>query len=293
MLVTEVALVADTAQVTCSQLNRVAAALQKQATRDFGPVWDITATVDGFDALEDVPVGYWPMIVRDDINTPGAAGVHLDNNGQPFALIQYNESWSLTASHEMVEMLVDPGGNRLVAGASPKPDQGRVEFLVEVADPPEDPQFGYTVNGVLVSDFITPHFYDPMAGAGVRYSFGDHIRGPRQILTGGYLSWHEPVSDHWWQQVWFGTPTATFRDLGQLTQRNGSLRSAIDSRTGSALRVAGSGPDSQRFADVLAAAPLLKESTAARADDWRSRIEDLKEGRVTEGVWSGGEYVPD
>ena len=31
-------------------------------------------------------------------------------------------------------MLVDPFGNRLVAGASPKLDQGRVSFLVEVSD---------------------------------------------------------------------------------------------------------------------------------------------------------------
>ncbi|MDJ0346198.1 hypothetical protein QMK19_16000 [Streptomyces sp. H10-C2] len=34
-------------------------------------------------------------------------------------------------------MLGDPWGNRLVAGQSPKPGQGAVEFLVEVADPPE------------------------------------------------------------------------------------------------------------------------------------------------------------
>ena len=152
MLVTELALVADTDRITSSQLNRVAAALQKQAIRDFRAVWDVTATLDGFDQLEDVPVGYWPMIVRDDIDVPGAAGVHLDDEGQPFALIQYSDSWSLTASHEMLEMLVDPFGNRLVAGQSPKSDQGRVEFLVEVADPSEDARFGYQVKGMLVSE---------------------------------------------------------------------------------------------------------------------------------------------
>ncbi|MCD0505836.1 DNA-processing protein DprA, partial [Bordetella petrii] len=99
-----------------SQLTRVAAALQKQAIRDFAPLWQIPASVDAFDSLHDVPVGYWPMIVRDDIGEPGAAGVHMDKNGQPFSLIQYSDSWSLTASHEMLEMLGDPWGNRLVAG---------------------------------------------------------------------------------------------------------------------------------------------------------------------------------
>ena len=73
--------------------------------------------MDAFDRLEDVPIGYLPMIVRDDIGFEGAAGIHLDDNGQPFALIQFSDSWSLTASHEMLEMLVDPLGNRLVAGA--------------------------------------------------------------------------------------------------------------------------------------------------------------------------------
>jgi hypothetical protein len=55
VLITELALVADTNQVSCSQLCRVAAALQKQATRDFQSIWQIPATVDAFDRLEDVP----------------------------------------------------------------------------------------------------------------------------------------------------------------------------------------------------------------------------------------------
>jgi hypothetical protein len=289
MLVTELALVADTAQITSSQLGRVAAALQKQAIRDFRQLWDITATLDSFDRLEDVPIGYWPIIVRDDINVAGAAGVHLDENGQPFALVQYSDSWSLTASHEMLEMLADPLGNRLVAGQSPKPDQGRVEFLVEVADPSEDPQFGYTVNGFLVSDFFTPRFYDPVAAEGVRYSFGGHIPGPRQILQGGYISWHDPVSDHWWQQRWFGTPQPTFRDLGLLTGRTGSLRSAIDARTQTALRIAQAGPGSDRFAEARSFIPRIGEATDARASSWRARIDALKAGELPEAAWEGGE----
>jgi hypothetical protein len=72
-------------------------------------------------------------------------------------LVQASEGWQLTTSHEWLEMLADAFGNRLVAGQSPKEDQGRVEFLLEVCDPPEDAQFAYTSNGILVSDFLTPH----------------------------------------------------------------------------------------------------------------------------------------
>jgi hypothetical protein len=291
MLITELALVADTPQITCSQLNRVAAALQKQAIRDFRPIWHITATLDAFDRLEDVPIGYWPIIVRDDIDMPGAAGVHLDDNGQPFSLVQFSDSWSLTASHEMLEMLADPLGNRLVAGQSPKQDQGRVEFLVEVADPSEDPRFGYTVNGFLVSDFFTPSFYDPVTAQGVRYSFGGHLPGPRQILEGGYISWHDPVSDHWWQQIWFDTPQPRFRDLGRLTGRTGSLRSAIDARTKTALRIAQSGPRSSKLADARAFMPRIQQSTDARANNWRTQIDSLKAGALPEATWDGGDEV--
>src|SRR5205807_3772490 len=127
MLVNNTALVSETTHISSAQLAKVSAALQKQATRDFGPVWNVHATVDAFARLQDVPVGYWPIIVRDDIHQPGAAGVHLDRNGQPFALVQYDQGWALTASHEMLEMLADPFGNRLIAGDSPKPRQGRVE----------------------------------------------------------------------------------------------------------------------------------------------------------------------
>src|SRR5215467_9226967 len=151
MLNRNVGLVGDTNQITPSELTKVAAALQKQATRDFGPIWHIQSSVSAFSKLEDVPTDYWPVIVQDDIRTPGAAGVHEDQNGQPFALVQFSNEWSLTASHETLEMLRDPFGQRLVAGQSPKARQGRVNFLVEVCDPSEDRPFAYTVNSVAVS----------------------------------------------------------------------------------------------------------------------------------------------
>lgn len=289
MLVTQLALVSETSRITPSQLNRVAAALQKQAVRDFSPIWQIPASVDAFDKLKDVPVGYWPLIVRDDIGEPGAAGVHLDQNGQPFSLIQYSDSWSLTASHEMLEMLGDPSGNRVVAGQSPKPDQGVVEFLVEVSDPPEAPENGYTINGLLVSDFFTPHFYDPVTAPGVRYSFSGKLDGPRKILKGGYLSWRDPVTDRWWQQTWFDSDEPEFRDLGKMTTRAGSLRSAIDAHTRTTVRVAASGPRSDRFAAAKTLTAAVKETTASRADVWRSHIDDLLAGRTAEVTWEGGQ----
>ena len=230
MLVNHIALVSQTKRVGLDLLMRGSAALQKQAVRDFGPIWGVKATVDAFGKLKDVPLGYWPVIIRDDIGFPGAAGIHLDKGGQPYALVQYSPDWVLTSSHEILEMLADPFGNRLVAGKSPKPGQGRVEFLVEVCDPSETAQFGYTVNGLLVSDFYTQKYFDPLANSGTRYSFTGAITKPRQVLRGGYLSWHEPISDHWWQARWFSGNKVTYADLGVLTGK-ASLRSQIDALT--------------------------------------------------------------
>lgn len=271
MLVVQVALVSDTKKVTPSELTRVAAALQKQAIRDFAPIWEVRATVDAFVKLEDVPLGYWPIVVRDDINVDGAAGIHEDNDGQPFSLVQFDPHWSLTASHECLEMLADPFGNRLIAGKSLAPKQGRVEYLVEVCDPSEAAQFAYTVNGITVSDFYTPNFFDPVPAAGVRYSFTGAISGPREVLRGGYISWHHPPSDHWFQQVFFGAKK-TIRDLGKLSSGSQSMRSQIDRITSREQIRAERGPEERSVLKSLTAAGVTEDSTSSKAATLRSQI---------------------
>jgi hypothetical protein len=275
-LIRQVALVSEIDAVGLDELTRVSAALQKQVTRDLAPIWSVRATVDAFARLEDVPLGYWPIIVVQDV--PEGAGVHLDKDGQPYALVEYGPSWSLTASHECLEMLVDPFGDRLVAGPSVKNGQGRVEYLVEVCDPSESEAFAYTTNGVLVSDFYTPHFFDPVGSNGTRYSFGGHIQRPRQVLKDGYLSWHEPVTDHWWQMIWFGTDKATFVDLGTFDPADPrSVREIID-----AVR-----PETRRLSHAVAApgprvrALLGDEASNAKAEHWRDQIKRRSRGAAT------------
>src|SRR5207302_7222827 len=98
MLTQHIALVPEVAGINASELARVSAALQKQMIRDLSPIWQIAATVDPFPHLEDVPVGYWPIILAfGELGTD--EGVHCDRKGQPYALIEMSPSWSLTASH--------------------------------------------------------------------------------------------------------------------------------------------------------------------------------------------------
>lgn len=226
MLTYHVALVADGANIPLKDLTNVAAALQKQVTRDFGPIWGVKADVSAFDSLEDMPLDYWPVIIKNDIGDPSAAGYHEDDHGQPYSLVTFDKDWTLTASHEVLEMLGDPFGRRMIAGQSPKKGQGRVKFLVEVCDPCEDASCAYTINGVVVSDFYTPHYFDPTTASGVRYSYQGKIKQPRQVLKGGYLSWYDPASKSWWQRTWFGS-SASDKKLS-LQIEGGNVRAAVD-----------------------------------------------------------------
>lgn len=274
MFVQEVALVSETRRVKARELMTVTAAIQKQAARDFAPIWQVPATIDCFDRLEDVPIGYWPVIIRDDIGFAGAAGVHLDDRGQPFALVQHDPQWSLTASHEVLEMLADPFGSRLIAGDSIMKGQGRVEYLVEVCDPSEAAEFGYTANGVLVSDFYTPAYFDPLPSPSVRYSFTGAIANPREVPRGGYLSWHNPQDDHWYQARFFGAKLE-FVDLGTFSGADAnSLREWVDkmSYTG---RTKAAKPRANARMSVAIARQKRKRyepSTRSRARRWKSQI---------------------
>lgn len=222
-----IALVSETPSVSLDELTQVAAAVQKQVTRDASPIWNLSATVDGFGKLEDVPPGYWHVLIRDDV--PGdEAGVHqLDGTNQPYALVQFGTQWSLTASHEVLEMLVDPFGSRLSAGDSPKPDQGRVQFLVEICDPCQSAAFAYTVNGVLVSDFCTPEYFAPTGTTSAQYSFTGAVSGPRQVLADGYLTWVYPPTGHLWQLLMEGG-ARRLTDVGPQAVATACLRQAAD-----------------------------------------------------------------
>jgi hypothetical protein len=266
--VSHLALVSESSSVALPEVTRVSAALQQQVTRDLTQFWDMQATVDAFSTLEDVPPGYWPVVVRDDIGQD-AAGVHCDDTGQPMALITADLDWSITASHEALEMLVDPFGNQRIAGQSVSPDQGRVEYLLEISDPVSAKW--YQVNGVKVSDFLTPRFFDPVQAPGVKYSFMGNLTGPRQILFDGYLTWFEPVSAEWWQQSWFAGDQPTIRNLGPVQKTTCGMRPSIDRLTTRhrVKRPRPETPEADRATHAVAA------SSKAKAGRWRAQIDKL------------------
>ncbi|MBW0002731.1 MAG: DUF1906 domain-containing protein [Hyphomicrobiales bacterium] len=283
-LMRQIALVCESELIPAGDVSKVAAAIQKQATRDLSPIWEINATVDAFTTLEDMPVGYWPVIVRDDIDDPSAVGIHQDDNGQPFALVTASSDinvWSITASHEALEMLVDPSGNWLVAADS-KAQGKRVNYLVEVCDPSEAAKNAYSCNGVFVSDFYTPNYFDPVKATGVRYSFTAAISEPLQVLRGGYLSWQDPELNCWWQETWFEGTSPKIVKLPPAVglKANGNFRATIDRLNASkTLKTLGAGRKQAMAAGLPPEQNQL--ATVAHATSLRARIGQIL-GRSSE-----------
>lgn len=258
MSIRRVALVSKDSAITPAELMDVAAALQKQVTDDFGPIWNIEAIVSAFDKMEHVPLGYWPIFIQDKIGQKGAGGFH-DKKHQPFAKVLYNPKtpvWTVAASHELLEMLADPSGNRIVTNQSLREGQGVVEYIMEVCDPCESMDFAYTVNGVMVSDFYTPDFFNQKKKAGVQYDFAGSIQAPLQVLEGGYISWFDPVSQSVWQQfVYDGKPY--YKQDGELVSGDGA------GGKGNVLEQLGT-KSLREYVDSITPNPLYKEIDAPK-----------------------------
>jgi hypothetical protein len=131
---------------------------------------------------------------------------------------------------------------------------------------------------VVTSDFYTPNYFDPVTSPGVRYSFTGALTEPRQVLPGGYLSWQDAASGHWWQEVWFGTDQPVFRDLGVIDQRaNGNVRAVIDRGTmGGTMKAIARGRTKSEAAGITVAA--ISPSAVTRAAMWRERTSEILEG---------------
>jgi hypothetical protein len=245
-----VAIVSLTSDVSTKDLLRAAAAIQKQITRDFTPFWGLPATVDAFADLQSVPSDYHPVVLFgdadevkgqldvaldpayaaqliDDFERDRLTGLHLNAfTRQPFALVEVSDTWSVTLSHEILEMIVDPYGNHLVAAMHPLDAQQRVKYLIEVCDPCQ--MIWYPVNGVPVSDFYTPRYFDPVWAGGSRYSFTGAIEHPLHILEGGYLSWIDPGDSGLYQLGAGEQQPALLADLAQLARSTAPLRTVVD-----------------------------------------------------------------
>jgi hypothetical protein len=245
-----VALVSLTNDIPSKELMVGAAAIDKQVTRDFLPHWGIAATVSAFDDLATVPSDYHPVVLFgdaedlvgrlefalgaeraarliDEFDREMVSGIHLNAfTRQPFALVAASDTWTVTVSHEILELIADPYGNHLIAAAHPMDPERRVNYLVEVCDPCLSTW--YPVNGVPVADFYTPRYFDPVRIEGTPYSFTGEIEYPLQILDGGYVSFVDPRDSGLYQLESGTRDPMLLADLEGLAASGLPLRALVD-----------------------------------------------------------------
>lgn len=169
-------------------------ALQHQVSYDFQPYWGQGAHLYT-PATSTSPMA--TIAILDDSDQAGALGYHdwTTTDGYPLAKVfartdqQYGLSWTVTASHELLEMLADP----YVHDGSQDDITARW-YAREVCDPIEADALGYTYNNVLLSDFITPMWFH--SGAKAPYDFKNHLTAPMSLASKGYMSYWDNTGWH-------------------------------------------------------------------------------------------------
>lgn len=181
--------------VGTQELTKAVAALQKQVDNHFAPIWGVGAALQiGLPGV----VGEI-IYVLDDSDQAGALGYHdEDKNGHPvgfiFAKTSFadKEDWRVTASHELLEQLVDPW---VYSTAIAKFKGQSAAIALEVCDPVEEQT--YFIDGIPVSNFVRPAWF---GGKGTMFDFLNGLRSPLAIAPGGYVSYTTDLR-HWKEQM--------------------------------------------------------------------------------------------
>jgi hypothetical protein len=176
--------------LTDAEIAAAVPALQKQINEHFYPAWGIKANLFFVPLGAKPRAGHWWMVLLDTSDVAGALGYHdLTSEGLPIGKVfaatdkQNGLSWTVTLSHELVEMLADPNVN-LAAQVG-----DATFYSYETADAVEADALGYQIDGVLVSDFVFPEWFENMAHPmGTKFDHCAHVTRPLQLAPGGYIS---------------------------------------------------------------------------------------------------------
>jgi hypothetical protein len=187
MSIPVVAITNQTSVLSDSQVQAVIPALQSQVSDDFRAYWDVDCTLTLLPKDQPLPAGWWQIVVIDNPDVAGALGYHeMSSQGTPLGKvfakldIDNGQSWTVTLSHELLEMLADPWINWMAQG-----EDGHI-YALEVADAVEADELGYSIDGVLVSDFVTPGWFEQTEND--RVDFKQRIHTRLELAPGGYIS---------------------------------------------------------------------------------------------------------
>jgi hypothetical protein len=197
------------------------AALQKRVTNDFRPVRGTYAE------LTIVPKGTqpcnssWWLVLLNDSDQADALGYHdLTTEGLPIGKVfaasdlKAGTSWTVTASHELLEMLGDPNINLTVFVQSS--NMAGILYAYQVCDACKDDSLGYQIDNILLSDFVYPSRFESFRAEGsTQFDRLNKIQAPLQLLAGGYIGTFNVTSGSGWQQTTAEKHPTSLRTRGE------------------------------------------------------------------------------
>jgi hypothetical protein len=232
MPIIKIAVINQSTVLTDAQVAAAVGPLQTQVSRDFAPVWGVDADLTFYARGTAPPATAWQLGVFDNSDQAGALGYHdLTADGLPLGKvfagtdIQYKSAWTVTASHELLEMLGDPDINLYAVC------QNGMElsfYAYEVCDPCEADESGYLVDGVLVSDFVYPAWFEGFRAAkSTRFDQQGLVSNPFELLNNGYITVFDVSYNNGWYQKY--PPGAALKyqaraHVGSRRERRGTPR---------------------------------------------------------------------
>ncbi|HEX3596554.1 MAG TPA: hypothetical protein VHU80_15695 [Polyangiaceae bacterium] len=190
----------ESTAITDAQIKSMISAFSTQWNRDLAPQWGLEEAKFAFtDKNKHQPKGSWWVVFLDDSDEADALAYHdVTDEGLPISkvfvktLLQDKASVSVGATHEICEMAVDPTINLAAQ------DQKGVFWAYEVCDPVEADEYGYDIEDVLVTDFVTPAWFGYENSSGPM-DFKKHAKTAFEVLSGGYAQRFD--SKRGWVQV--------------------------------------------------------------------------------------------
>src|SRR5262245_52850928 len=183
--------------------DKLIVALQAYVDRHVAPVWGTPAKLI---KTKSFVKKAWAIVFLDEADTEGALAYHeLTPDGFPLSKVFVRTSLehglpvSIAASHELVEMLVDPAINLMSTG----PEEGTF-YAYESADTVE--ALSFKVKGIPMSDFVYPSYFEVFRKPrSTQFDHMKRVKHPFEILDGGYQI---VFKDGQWTQIFSSTATA-------------------------------------------------------------------------------------
>ena len=182
----------QSAHLTDAQAQQMTLAVAKQLSRDVAPFWGLVPALEFVPRGKKATAGSSPCFILDVPDVSGALGYHDEGaDGVAYIKIFCNPvfssggtavtgslSVSSVLSHEVLEMTGDSPANKWADS------QTNQEFAMELCDACEDQS--YDIDGVSVSNFLLPAFFDPKASRNSRLDFLGSLSTPFSMTKGGY-----------------------------------------------------------------------------------------------------------